>query len=82
MGTGSVESLVLKWLGRLPTVPVPFFGRATGKHREKWGQAPRGSRFCEDLTCFGLGASPPFFTPVYSLSTYPRTVRRSCDLRP
>jgi len=27
MGTGSVESLVLKWLGRLPTVPVPFFGR-------------------------------------------------------
>jgi len=26
MGTGSVESLVLKWLGRLPTVPVPFFG--------------------------------------------------------
>jgi len=30
MGTGSVESLVLKWLGRLPTVPVPFFGRAIG----------------------------------------------------
>jgi len=27
MGTGSVESLVLKWLRRLPTVPVPFFGR-------------------------------------------------------
>jgi len=26
MGTGSVDSLVLKWLGRLPTVPVPFFG--------------------------------------------------------
>jgi len=26
MGTGSVESLVLKWSGRLPTVPVPFFG--------------------------------------------------------
>jgi len=26
MGTGSVESLVLKWLGRLPTVPVPIFG--------------------------------------------------------
>jgi len=26
MGTGSVESLVLRWLGRLPTVPVPFFG--------------------------------------------------------
>jgi len=26
MGTGSVESLVLKWLGRLPMVPVPFFG--------------------------------------------------------
>jgi len=26
MGTGSVESPVLKWLGRLPTVPVPFFG--------------------------------------------------------
>jgi len=25
MGTGSVESLVLKWSGRLPTVPVPFF---------------------------------------------------------
>jgi len=25
MGTGSVENLVLKWLGRLPTVPVPFF---------------------------------------------------------
>jgi len=24
MGTGSVESLVLKWLRRLPTVPVPF----------------------------------------------------------
>ena len=59
MGTGSVESLVLKWLRRLPTVPVPFFGRV-GKHREKGGQAPRGSRFCEELTCFGLGASPPF----------------------
>jgi len=28
MGTGSVESLVLKWLGRLSTVPVPFFGLA------------------------------------------------------
>jgi len=28
MGTGSVENRVLKWLGRLPTVPVPFFGRA------------------------------------------------------
>ncbi len=27
MGTGSVESPVLRWLGRLPTVPVPFFGR-------------------------------------------------------
>jgi len=27
MGTGSVESPVLKWLGCLPTVPVPFFGR-------------------------------------------------------
>jgi len=27
MGTGSVESLVLQWLRRLPTVPVPFFGR-------------------------------------------------------
>jgi len=26
MGTGSVKSLVLKCLGRLPTVPVPFFG--------------------------------------------------------
>jgi len=26
MGTGSVESLVLKWLRRLPTVPGPFFG--------------------------------------------------------
>jgi len=25
MGTGSVESLILKWLRRLPTVPVPFF---------------------------------------------------------
>jgi len=25
MGTGSVESLILKWLGRLPTVPVPLF---------------------------------------------------------
>jgi len=60
MGTGSVESLVLKWLGRLPTVPVPFFGR---EHREKGGLAPRGSRFCEDLTCFGLGASPPFSLP-------------------
>ena len=24
MGTGSVESLVLKWLRRLPTVPAPF----------------------------------------------------------
>jgi len=24
MGTGSVESLVLKWLRRLPTVPVPL----------------------------------------------------------
>ena len=30
MGTGSVESLVLKWLGRLPTVPVPFFGLKKG----------------------------------------------------
>ena len=64
MGTGSVESLVLKWLGRLPTVPVPFFGRAIGKHREEGGQAPRGSRFCEDLTCFALGASPPFSLPL------------------
>jgi len=62
MGTGSVESLVLKWLGRLPTVLVPFFG-PIGKHREKGGQAPRGRRFCEDLTCFGLGASPPFSLP-------------------
>jgi len=26
MGTGSVESPILKWLGCLPTVPVPFFG--------------------------------------------------------
>jgi len=26
MGTGSVESLILKWLRRLPTVPVPFLG--------------------------------------------------------
>ena len=24
MGTGSVESLVLKWLRRLPAVPAPF----------------------------------------------------------
>jgi len=47
MGTGSVESLVLKWSGRLPTVPVPILG----------------GRFCEDLTCFGLGASPPFSLP-------------------
>jgi len=31
MGTGSVESLVLKWFGRMPTVPVPFFGMA-GQH--------------------------------------------------
>ena len=63
MGTGSVESLVLKWLGRRPTVPVPFFGRATGRHREKRGQAPRGSRFPETLTCFELGASPYFSLP-------------------
>ena len=62
MGTGSVESLVLKWLGRLPTVPVPFFGRAIGNHREKRGQAPRRSRLHEISTCFGLGASPPFST--------------------
>jgi len=34
MGTGSVESPVLKWFGRIPTVPVPFFGRAIGAHRE------------------------------------------------
>ena len=27
MGTGSVEILALKWLGRLPTAPVPFFKR-------------------------------------------------------
>jgi len=51
MGTGSVESLVLKRLGRLPKVPVPIFGRATGVRREKGGQAPRGNRFPEDLTC-------------------------------
>ncbi len=63
MGTGSVESLVLKWLGRLPTVPVPFFGRAIGKHREKRGQAPRGGRFHGNLTYFGLGASPHFSLP-------------------
>jgi hypothetical protein len=63
MGTGSVESLVLKWLGRLPTVPVPFFGRANAKHREKRGQAPRRSRFRENLTCFKLGASPHFSLP-------------------
>ncbi len=63
MGTGSVESLVLKWLERLPTVPVPFFGRAIGKHREKRGQAPRGSRFRQNLTSFKLGASPRFSLP-------------------
>ena len=33
MGTGSVASLVLKWLGRLPTVPVPFFGRKIKKSK-------------------------------------------------
>ncbi len=63
MGTGSVESPVLKWLGRVPTVPVPFFGRAIGKHRKKRGQAPRGSRFGGNLTCFKLGASPHFSLP-------------------
>jgi len=26
----------LKSVRRLPTVPVPFFGRAIGKHREKF----------------------------------------------
>jgi len=35
MGTGSVESLVLKWLRRLPMVPVPFFGRAIGNTVKK-----------------------------------------------
>jgi len=28
MGTGSIESQVLNWFGRMPMVPVPFFGRA------------------------------------------------------
>jgi len=41
MGTGSVENLVLKWLRHLPTVPVPIFGRAIGKHREKGEQEIR-----------------------------------------
>ncbi len=64
MGTGSVESLVLKWSRRLPTVPVPFFGRAIGKHREKGGQAPRGNHFPKDWTCLRLGASPHFSLPL------------------
>jgi len=68
MGTGSVESLVLKWLRRLPTVPVPFFVRAIGKHREKEGQAPRGSRFLRGFDLFRARSQSPFFTPVYSLS--------------
>ncbi len=63
MGTGSVESPVLKWLGRWPTVPVPFFGRAIRKRREEGGQAPRGSRFPENSTGFKLGASPPTSLP-------------------
>jgi len=37
MGTGSVENLGLKWSGRLPTVPVPIFGRAIGACRENGG---------------------------------------------
>ena len=60
MGTGSIESLVLKWFGRMPMVPVPFFGRAIGKHREKRGQAPRGRPFRDDSDRFRLGASPHF----------------------
>jgi len=42
MGTGSVESLVLKWLMRLPTVPVPFFGLWKHCNREFRGQEFRG----------------------------------------
>jgi len=38
MGTGSVESLVLKWLRRLPTVPVPFFGPAGGNETQTCDQ--------------------------------------------
>jgi len=63
MGTGSVENLLMKWLGHRPTVPVPFFRRAIGAHREKGGQAPRGNRFPEDSTVLRLGASPPFSLP-------------------
>ena len=85
MGTGSVENLVLKWLGRLPTVPVPFFGRAIGKHREKRGQAPRGSGFRENSTCLGLGASPLFSLPLtVSALTIPKirvAVNRQDDRR-
>jgi len=63
MGTGSVESLVLKRLRGRPTVPVPIFGRAMEVRREKGGQAPRGSRYPDNSPPQVLGASPPFSLP-------------------
>lgn len=38
MGAGCVESLVLEWLGRLPTVPVPLLGTGHRCGRGKTGQ--------------------------------------------
>ena len=42
MGTGSVESLVLKWLRRLPTVPVPFFGPSYSSACASWASSESG----------------------------------------
>jgi len=61
MGTGSVESLVLKWFGRKPTVPVPFFGRTIGVHREKRGTGTSRHPFLRVLCLLRARSQSPFF---------------------
>jgi len=59
MGTGSVERLVLKWLRRLPTVPVPFSDGPLASTVKNGDWLRREAGF-EVVEAFADGACPPF----------------------
>ena len=66
MGTGSVEGLFLKWFGRLPTVPVPFFGPLLASTVKKGDRHLAADVFFKSGLLWARSQSP-FFTPVFSL---------------
>ncbi len=67
MGTGSIARLVLQRLARLADGACPLFRTDHSHDREKRGQAPRRQSFRENSTRCVLGASPLFFTPIFTL---------------